>query len=468
MMNQLRSRIYLYTILSLILVIVVACGGNDEAPPEGNNPPTEEAELQVVVFETPAPTDTASPQQANETIATPLAAATAGSGLVGSTTDITQTAQTSAAVSGGTTNLDFSRPPDVNPLTGLKVDDPTLLKRRPLMVRVGNDISARPQVGLNQADIVYEEITEWWITRFTAIYLSQDLEMIAPIRSARLINLPLTAQYEGALASSGGSDGVRWELSQSSVVNLDEFFVPQPYFYRENEGWQTRLAFDSTVAREYLDSEDLDSGINLRGFIFDESPDLISFPETVVHDAEEVIIPYPQSTSRAKWVYDSASGKYLRFTTDDPMLDFNGDQIAAANVIIYFADHQDTDIVEDSNGATSIRINLNGRGAAWLLRDGKILKGNWETDGSETPNFIFDDGQPMPLKPGNSWVEVVPLSFEITIDGEAYDSLGAGTVATEGNGVGSEEAADEGPTPTLTPIGFRSRTPTPVATETSN
>jgi hypothetical protein len=112
------------------------------------------------------------------------------------------------------------------------------------MVRVGNDPEARPQVALNQADIVYEELVEGWITRFTAIYLSQDPATIAPVRSARLINLQLTPQYQGALANSGGSDEVRWELSQSDLVNLDEFFVPQPYFYRENEGWQTRLAFE--------------------------------------------------------------------------------------------------------------------------------------------------------------------------------------------------------------------------------
>ncbi|NTU99763.1 MAG: DUF3048 domain-containing protein [Methanoregulaceae archaeon] len=72
-----------------------------------------------------------------------------------------------------------NRPPDVNPLTGLKVTDPALLKRRPIMVRVGNDSEARPQVGLNRADVVYEELVEWWITRFTAIYLSQDPEIIA-------------------------------------------------------------------------------------------------------------------------------------------------------------------------------------------------------------------------------------------------------------------------------------------------
>ena len=287
----------------------------------------------------------------------------------------------------GRTNPDFSRPSDINPLTGLKVDDPAVLERRPLMVRIGNDPGARPQVGLNQADIVYEEIAEWWVTRFTAIFLSQDPDTIGPIRSARLINLQLIPQYQGALANSGGSDGVRWEISQTSILNLDEFFVPKPYFYRPNEGWQTRLAFDAIAGRDYLADEDLESDVNLRGFIFDPAPDFNSLPSAAVQDANEITIPYPQQTALARWTYDAATERYLRFTTGDPAVDADGVQVSASNVIVYFADHQDTDIVEDSNGATSIRIIINGRGAAWLFRNGKLLKGNWETNGTTPPQF---------------------------------------------------------------------------------
>ena len=452
--------VYRFITITLIILLVAACSGEEEAVPAPDNPPTD-SEFEVVVFETEAPTNTPTAAEANKT-PTP-GAAIAGSGASSTVSDQlggdANVSSDSETVSGGATNLDFSRPPDVNPLTGLKVDDPASLQRRPIMVRVGNDPAARPQVGLNQADIVYEEITEWWITRFTAIYLTEDPEMIAPIRSARLINLQLVPQYQGALANSGGSDGVRWELSQTSIVNLDEFFVPQPYFYRENEGWQTRLAFDATEARDYLDEEGLDTDVGLRGFIFDDSPDLTKLPETTVGIANEVIIPFPKSTSEAKWVYNADSGKYLRFTTGEPMLAADGEQIAASNVMIYFADHQDTDIVEDSNGATSIRIILNGRGAAWLLRDGSILKGNWETNGTETPNFIFDDGTPMPLKPGNTWVQVIPLEYAVDVDGVEQDSLGAGA-----DSVSDEEESDpeSKPSPTLTPIGARPSTPTPT------
>jgi hypothetical protein len=419
--------------------------GGDTSIVEAPADPAESAAA-TTLDDTSAVTDTVTKVEA-----TPAQAAVAGVGFSASTDGAPVEGQSSSVAA-----LLINRPPDINPLTGLKVADPALLQRRPIMVRVGNDPGARPQVGLDEADVVYEEIVEWWVTRFTGVYLSRDPAMIAPIRSARLINLPLAIQYQAALANSGASDPVRWELSQSEIANLDEYFVPEPYFYRPNEGWQTRLAFDAQAGRDYMANEGLDSQVKLRGFIFDEILQINNLPQSAMGNAETVIIPYPKQTSEARWEYEKNSGKYVRFITGTPLVAFNGDQIRASNVLIYFAEHQETNIVEDSNGATSIRIIVNGRGAAWLLRDGKVLKGNWETDGRETPLFIFDNGQPMPLKPGNTWVQVVPLEYEIEIDGKRQglnmtDSDSSETISGAVNG--AEPTA--GPTPTSTPIGAR-------------
>lgn len=419
-------------LLVAVALLLASCGGRPTIMPT----PT----LSIVVFATKEPP---SPEPSPTATEAPTA-----------TPEISDELQTSDDM------LAENRPANVNPLTGLRVDDPATLQRRPIMVRIGNDPEARPQVALSEADIVYEELVEWWVTRFTAVFLTHAPEVIGPIRSARLINVLLTPQYQAALANSGGSDGVRWEISQSDIVNLDEFFVPGPYFYRPNEGWQTRLAFDAQAGRDYLADEDLEQDVDLRGFSFSEQLNTDNLPADAVVEANEVIIPYPQLTSETTWTYDSSSGKYLRFVTGKPFLDANGTQISAANVVIYFADHQETDIVEDSTGATSIRIMVNGQGTTWLLRDGKLLKGNWETNGRETPKFTFDDGRPMLFKPGNSWVEIVPLEYEIKVDGRsqqlAEDS--AAPDATDEPAVDEavvEETVEPTPTSTSTPIGAR-------------
>jgi hypothetical protein len=439
-------------LLSAVLLAVVACASNTPVP----ETPTP-AEVEVVVFSTEEPT--ATPTESKAPASTPTPAATVG---VGAQSAVVEAPTPTTTAISGPAEFDLSRPSDENPLTGLNVDDQALIHRRPLMVRVGNDVDARPQVGLNEADVVYEELVEWWVTRFSAIYLSQDLDTIAPIRSVRLIDLQLASQYQAALAHSGGSDPVRWQLSKTKITNLDEYFNQPLYFYRENEGWATRLAFDAVLAREYMLDEGLERDVGLRGFVFSQKLDLADLPEEAVGDAKEVIIPYPPQTSEARWVYDEDSGRYLRFTTGEPMGDFDGKQVSATNVIIYFAEHQETDIVEDVNGATSVNIIVNGFGTAWLVRDGKILKGNWETDGQKTPNFIFNDGRPIPLKRGNTWIEVVPLFYSIEIDGEAHTRLGEEETDETKVTPDQTQTPTVEPTATLTPIGAR-----PTATTTN-
>jgi len=407
------NQLLLITLLSLHLM---ACNNSPTPEPTATHAvPTEV--LEVAEFVTPEPTATLN--VTNTPTIPPTPAPTASATITPSPT-ISPTIDPMAFAD--------ERPNNVNPLTGLKVDDPNLLRRRPLMVRVGNDFSARPQVSLDKADVVYEEITEWWVTRFSAIFLSHDPETIAPIRSVRLSNIQLAPQYQAALAHSGGSDPVRWELSQVlDIANLDEFFHPKPFFYRENEGWQTRLAFDATAARDYLQNEGLTKRVTLRGFHFQNKLTL------KLEAAEVITVPYPPRNSPNRWVYDDNSGGYLRWTGDSRFMSSAGQQITTNNLIIYFAEHQETNIIEDSNGATSIRMMLNGRGTAWVLRDGKIIKGNWETNGLETPLFTFDNGEPIPLKSGNTWIQVVPLGYEIEIDGRLHNIDGMVELPTSNN-----------------------------------
>jgi len=72
--------------------------------------------------------------------------------------------------------------------------------------------------------------------------------------------------------------------------------------------------------------------------------------------------------------------------------------------------------VEDTNGATSIRIVLTGEGEAWFFRDGVMVKGSWErSEKNEMMRFIGDDGEEMALKPGQTWVELVPPGYEVVV-----------------------------------------------------
>jgi hypothetical protein len=302
-----------------------------------------------------------------------------------------------------------TRLPNENPLTGLIVATPDNLKKRPLHIRLGNDPKARPQVNLNLADIVYEEIVEWWITRLTAVYYTHYPAEVAPIRSARIINIQLTQQYQAALANSGASDAVRWLLQQAPLVNLDEYFNPEPYTYRPGESWQTRLAVDAQAAQQYLSQKRQQKTVKLRGFMFDENP-----PDGEA--AMSVFIDYPSPSSKVLWRFNPQNNKYERYVNNELMLDKNSEVIAFDNIIIYFAEHYRTSIVEDSTGATSVGISMNGEGIAWIFRDGLLVKGRWRTDGTQTPEFIDATDKAIPLRPGQTWIQVVPEDYEIGVN----------------------------------------------------
>jgi hypothetical protein len=378
----LRNATVLAAGLALAGVLLAACGG---APPA----PTATATKTPVPTVAATSTATVTPTASSTSTVTPTATRTA-------TPTITPTA---------------TRSPLLDPLTGLAVTDAATLRRRPVLVRVGNDPQIRPQAGLSQADMVYEDIMDGWsVTRLTGLFLANDPEEVGPVRSARLVCIELANQYQAALVHSGASDQVRWLISQESFVNLDEFYHPTPFYYINGLGWMGRLRTSLPAVRDYMADKGFEAVVQLRGYLFADAA-----PKGVA--ATEVSIPYP-SASAVTWRYDKATGRYLRWAGDLPHTDsVSGDQLSASNVIIQFCEHQATDIVEDTNGATSIRIVLTGKGEAWFLRDGVLVKGTWERSAKGEMTYFYDaSGKEMALKPGQTWVELVPPDYEIGVD----------------------------------------------------
>ncbi|MHB1295647.1 MAG: DUF3048 domain-containing protein [Anaerolineae bacterium] len=301
---------------------------------------------------------------------------------------------------------------DASPLTGLHVDDPALLTRRVLAVRVGNDPNIRPQDGLSKASIVYEEIMDGWsVTRFTALYLDWDAERVRPVRSARLSSLAIAPQYDAALAHSGASDRIRWLISQATdFVDLDEFFNPPPYAFLAGYDWRGRLYTSTEGLHEYLTKVGKEGETRIEGYTFDATP-------AEGEPAETISIPYPTS-SEAEWQWDTAGERYLRWTAGQAHLDgLTGDQLAADNVIILYAEHKATDIVEDMNGATAIDIVLSGEGRAQLCRDGVVQEVRWvQSKPSALIRYYDASGELAPLKPGQTWIQLVPPDYVVTIE----------------------------------------------------
>lgn len=306
-------------------------------------------------------------------------------------------------------------PAQVNPLTGEVVSNPELLARRPLAIKISNyPTVVRPQAGLNNADLVFEHYAEGGVTRFTAIFYSRDAEPVGSIRSGRLIDLEIPNMYDAALAYSGSSGMVQEMISASAffarVISPD--FGHSGFYRIENSA----IAIEHTL---FTDTPTLHYLLSLRGQ--DTTPQfhngmafLPTPPEGGVAQANRIEIQY--RGTNAFWQYNTGNGRYARWTDGEPHLDANtGQQLNFRNIIVLGAHHVDTDILEDlvDGGHYSIQIQVWGEGPVSIFRDGQRYEGYWRRAAASDMLSFYDlDGNILPLAPGNSFIQIVPLGFD--------------------------------------------------------
>jgi hypothetical protein len=311
---------------------------------------------------------------------------------------------------------------DRNPLTGEIVPDPVVLQRRPLAVKVSNNPPkyTRPQNGLSQADLVFEHVTEAAITRFTAIFYSQTPPDIGPIRSARLIDIELPAMYDAALIFSGAHPLISQRLFATEfgdrILRSHELG-----YYRtgEDKPWEHTLHGDPSGFWQTLDNWDQNQPPTFTSFMsFSDRPLVAGELARHIH------IEYKDATF-VDWTYAAENGRYWRAADGEPSLDANTNlQINAANVVVISAQHvRDVSIcIYVRDGACidwPTQIQIWGQGAAIICRDGQQFHAIWKRENrSDMFTFVDETGNPVPLQPGNTWFQIVPLDdqYPVTID----------------------------------------------------
>jgi len=322
--------------------------------------------------------------------------------------------------------------PDVNPLTGLKVDDPEKLNRRPLLIKVPNfPPEARPQWGLSEADVVIEHEAEGYLTRFTAIYLGGDVTpRLGPVRSLRLIDAELVPIFKGALVASGGHPAVKLRLTEGRAwaEGYTRIICPEAPFYSDG-GALRRIPEEGRIYEltMYTDTDSLWEVLTERGI--NERQDFHNmwvFSEMVPEggeDAAEVEIVY-RRTIETLYRYDEETQAYKRFDAGQPLKDaVTDEQIAPSNVLVLYANHVDTDIAADMHDPNktwySVSIQLWGTGPAQLFRDGKVYEATWVRENPQTPDdrliIVDGKGQQIPFRPGKTWIQLVRLDGNVTV-----------------------------------------------------
>jgi hypothetical protein len=306
---------------------------------------------------------------------------------------------------------------NINPLTGEAVDA-GLLDRRIVAVRYGNEPAIDAYYGLSSAELVFEELMDSMnTTRFTAFYLAGDAPRLGPLRSYRSTTIQLAQMYDAALVSSGAVGPNQVFAYAAGLDDIDWRCNDDAYFLNPDAAagdYQNRVVSSIPRVRSYLESKGFDRPAT-------ESPLAFDATAPAGRPGTSVVVPYiNRGYYEVEWRYDPGTGTYRRFqgTSRRPFVDSNnGAQVSADNVVIMTVKHDLTDLVEDSVGSLSVRTYLTGQeGPAVILRDGVAVDGRWRVAEAWNGLELVDaSGQAIPLRPGNSWFQIVPPGYAVTI-----------------------------------------------------
>lgn len=302
------------------------------------------------------------------------------------TTEVESTTTTEAAEDDAS-DLEGER----EPLTGRVSDG--MPERPALAVKIDNHRAARPQVGLDQADIVFEMRAEG-VTRFMAVFHSETPNPVGPVRSSRTSDFDLLGGLDNPLyASSGGNDYVAGQLRSLPIMEVTAISQTGVYFRDGSRSAPHNLFADSADLFALADADAAppapwfsyrDEGEGAEGGTAATGPVTVSYRDSPV----------------VTHTWDEDRGGWLRTQDNRPHTAVTGEQLAPENVVILI-----TTYVRSSADAASPELVSVGQGQAIVLTDGRIIEGTWNRPTVDDKPVVIDDaGQVIELTPGRTWV----------------------------------------------------------------
>ncbi|MCC2335568.1 DUF3048 domain-containing protein [Cellulomonas wangsupingiae] len=290
--------------------------------------------------------------------------------------------------------------PPTWPLTGVPgAPDP----RPAIAVKIENTSAARPQSGLENADVVWETVVEFEVSRFVAVYHSQAPEEIGPIRSVRPMDPLIVAPLHGLLAYSGGQAGILDLVAQSGVQEVSHD-GGAPGMYRVRGRSAPHNVYGSLSTWWGI----AEPGRTAPGeqFAFARSADRAA---AVTAGTPAATLDFRLSgQAHPVWSWDAASGTWLRSEGSQPATAASGARLSAVNVVSITAPHPPTSYGAQG-GAAVPTYELVGSGDAVVATGGRTVAARWQKDAQDQPMRLFlPDGSDATLAPGNTWVELVP------------------------------------------------------------
>lgn len=262
-----------------------------------------------------------------------------------------------------------------------------------LAVKMDNVAAARPQAGLDQADLVYAEQVEGGLSRLMAVFATRLPAMVGPVRSARESDLELLRQFDRpTLAFSGAQHKLLPLIDKAPLTPVPPDKNPGAYF-RDDDG---RTAPDDLFLRPQRLMRTAPGAAALTtGFRFGAAPAggtpeaerTVRFPSTA--------FTFTWSAPRRRWLL--AMDGTATVTTD-------GARVAPATVVVQYV-HVRASQFHDVLGNNSPYSETVGTGKAQVLRDGRVFDVTWQRPAAaDGTRFTTADGAPMSFARGQVWI----------------------------------------------------------------
>ena len=281
-----------------------------------------------------------------------------------------------------------------NFFTGLAGDNKQIL-----VVKIDDTNAAHPQIGVESADLVYVEQVEGGLTRLAAIYTSKLPPLIGPIRSARISDIELLAQFgRVGFAYSGAQSKMRPVIAAANLENLSaERNPPSIYGKDPNRPGPVDMILKPDLLLERANA-------NPKTRIETATASIFPFGDAPKGETNTAIakIKWPSAKYELRW--DSTNEKWLIYFNEKPNIAANGEQLYADTAIIQIVSITPS-IYGDKFGEITPFSKTTGSGKAVMLRDGLSYQISWQRNlETDLTTWKSEDGGVANFKPGRTWI----------------------------------------------------------------
>jgi hypothetical protein len=308
-----------------------------------------------------------------------------------------------------------------SPLTGL----PQPTAGPVLVVKLDNTHNAQPHAGLNQADLVYIEEVEYGITRLAAVFSSTVPDRIGPVRSARITDIDLLAQYGSPAFAFSGAQRKLWPaLAAATMIDISPNKGADSYGRDSSRRAPYNYFLDGGVGLSHAPKATLDHDM---GFVFSTDVPLGGLPMDKARAT--------WGESQASFNFDPDTGLYrVSLNGERAHAEENDRGQNAATVIIQNVKQRQSQYWDKGGGNTPHAQTI-GTGTATVLRDGLAWEVTWSRPDAESgTTFTRADGTPMTFKPGQQWIVLLnartPARFTAPAVASALESSAASASST--------------------------------------